>query len=60
MWFKINFTLLKTGISHKWDNNNEFVLKHLETMIPWQDVVKTETGDLLGQTLKNKFTLWGC
>ncbi len=38
-WFKVFLTLFKSHISHKW-GNNKFILRYLQSVISWEDVVK--------------------
>ena len=42
-WFKINLTLFRSRISHKWENIMNLFLRYLQTVIPWEDLVKVSS-----------------
>ena len=64
VWFKINLTLVKTHISHKWgkirnlfeDNYKPWYLGRMWPKWHQKWWSNTEIGALFGQTVKNEFT----
>ena len=67
MQFKINLTLFRSQIAHKWDNIMKYIWRYLHNVISWEDVVKVasklmfkiEIGAFCRQIVKNHFThMW--
>ncbi len=53
-WFKINLTLFKSHISHKWEHIVDSS-RYLQSVIPWEDVVKIDVEIMKWEAFSDKY-----